>query len=172
RAQEDVQAVATAAEQMAASINEITRRVAEAAGLARAAAAQAGTTEQTVRGLAGSVAQIESVMGLIRDIAGRTNLLALNATIEAARAGEAGKGFAIVANEVKQLAAQSARATDEIAAQISQMQAVAGQAMAAIDGIVGTVAQNDGVAAGIAAAVEQQSVATREVARAAAAAAG
>ncbi|MDJ0388628.1 methyl-accepting chemotaxis protein [Roseomonas sp. E05] len=171
RASEDVQAVATAAEQMAASVNEITRRVAEAAAIARQAAQQAGTTDQTVRILANGAQQIAAVVDLIRDIASRTNLLALNATIEAARAGESGKGFAIVAHEVKQLATQTARATEEIGSQIGAIQAAAGQALQAVDGIGGTAEQNSSIAAGIAAAVEQQSVATQEIARAAAAAA-
>ncbi|MXP62307.1 methyl-accepting chemotaxis protein [Roseomonas sp. M0104] len=171
RASEDVQAVATAAEEMAASVNEITRRVTEAAATARQAAQQVGTTDQTVRTLADGAQQIAAVVDLIRDIASRTNLLALNATIEAARAGESGKGFAIVAHEVKQLATQTARATEEIASQISAIQAAAGQALQAVDGISGTAEQNSNIAAGIAAAVEQQSAATQEIARAAAAAA-
>ncbi|MDO9708039.1 methyl-accepting chemotaxis protein [Paracraurococcus lichenis] len=161
----NVQTVAAAAEEMAASIGEITRQVAEAAEVARRAAAEAEATDGTVRALAEGAGRIGDVVRLIGDIAGQTNLLALNATIEAARAGEAGKGFAVVASEVKTLAAQTARATEEIGRQITDMQAATGQAVEAIRSIGGTVARSSEIATTIAAAVEEQGAATREIAR-------
>ena len=168
QASADVQAVAAAAEEMAATVDEITRRVGEAAQVAERAVSEARATDATVRGLSEGAARIGEVVRLIGDIAGQTNLLALNATIEAARAGEAGKGFAVVAGEVKGLAAQTARATQEIAAQIAQMQAATAQAVEAIRGIGATVERTSEIATAIAAAVEEQGSTTREIARAAA----
>ena len=168
RAHGDVQSVAAAAEQMAASVTEIARQVGEAAEVASRAVAEARATDTTVQGLSEAASRIGEVVRLIGDIAGQTNLLALNATIEAARAGEAGKGFAVVASEVKTLAAQTAKATEEIAAQIGQMQQATGQAVAAIRGIGTTVERTSEIATAIAAAVEEQGSATREIARSAA----
>ncbi len=168
RADGGVQAVAAAAEEMAASVREITRQVAEAANTARQAAEEAAMTDSTVRALAEGAARIGDVVRLISDIAGQTNLLALNATIEAARAGEAGKGFAVVASEVKALAAQTAKATEEIGSQITAMQGATDRAVATIRGIGVTVARSNEIATQIAAAVEQQGAATAEIARSAA----
>ena len=123
------------------------------------------STNHTVEGLASAVARIGEVVQLIQDIASQTNLLALNATIEAARAGEAGKGFAIVANEVKLLANQTARATDEIAGQIDTIQTATGGAVDAIRHIGHTIVGIDKIASTIAAAVDQQAAATGEIAR-------
>ncbi|EHM02526.1 hypothetical protein HMPREF9946_01027 [Acetobacteraceae bacterium AT-5844] len=168
RADADVQAVAAAAEQMAASIVEITRRVSESAEVAGQAVREARATDETMRGLSESAARIGDVISLITDIAAQTNLLALNATIEAARAGEAGKGFAVVASEVKNLAGQTARATEEISQQIAGMQAATGQAVDAIRGIGTTVERTSEIATAIATAVEEQGAATQEIARSAA----
>ncbi len=142
-----------------------------ASEVTRRAVREAERTDQVVGGLDQAAARIGEVVRLIGDIAGQTNLLALNATIEAARAGDAGKGFAVVASEVKGLAAQTARATDEIAAQIAAMQAASGDAARSIRGIGDVIAEVDRIAAGIAAAVEEQGAATREIARNVAAAA-
>lgn len=161
----NVQTVAVSAEQMAASIAEITRRVADAANVARRASEEARATNDTVHSLAQAAERIGEVVRLIGDIAGQTNLLALNATIEAARAGEAGKGFAVVASEVKNLAGQTAKATEEISRQIAEMQAATGEAVGAIRNIATTVDQSSEIAAAIAAAVEEQGAATREIAR-------
>jgi methyl-accepting chemotaxis protein len=168
QANADVQAVAAAAEEMAASVEEITRRVAEAADVARQAVAEAKATDGTVRGLSEAAARIGDVVRLIGEIAGQTNLLALNATIEAARAGEAGKGFAVVASEVKNLAGQTAKATEEIGRQIAEMQGATTQAVDAIRAIGSTVDRTSDIATAIAAAVEQQGATTREIARSAA----
>jgi methyl-accepting chemotaxis protein len=168
RAHGDVQSVAAAAEEMAASVTEIARRVGEAAEVASRAVAEARATDATVQGLSEAAARIGDVVKLIGDIAGQTNLLALNATIEAARAGEAGKGFAVVASEVKQLASQTARATEEIGRQIAEMQTATGHAVAAIRGIGTTVERTSDIATQIAAAVEEQGAATQEIARSAA----
>jgi methyl-accepting chemotaxis protein len=168
QANADVQAVAAAAEEMAASVEEITRRVAEAAEVARQAVAEAKATDATVRGLAEAASRIGDVVRLIGEIAGQTNLLALNATIEAARAGEAGKGFAVVASEVKNLAGQTAKATEEIGRQIAEMQGVTTQAVDAIRAIGTTVDRTSDIATAIAAAVEEQGATTREIARSAA----
>ncbi|MEO3471900.1 methyl-accepting chemotaxis protein [Roseomonas sp. CAU 1739] len=168
QANADVQAVAAAAEEMAASVEEITRRVAEAADVARRAVAEAKATDSTVRGLAEAASRIGDVVRLIGEIAGQTNLLALNATIEAARAGEAGKGFAVVASEVKNLAGQTAKATEEIGRQISEMQSATNQAVDAIRAIGTTVDRTSDIATAIAAAVEEQGATTREIARSAA----
>ncbi|MDI3306200.1 MAG: methyl-accepting chemotaxis protein [Acetobacteraceae bacterium] len=168
RAGADVQAVAASAEELAASVAEITRQVADGAAVARAAAEEARTTDGTVQGLAQAAARIGDVVRLIGDIAGQTNLLALNATIEAARAGEAGKGFAVVASEVKQLAGQTAKATEEISTQITAIQAATGEAVAALRSIGGTIERMNEVTSAIAAAVEEQGSATREIARSAA----
>lgn len=168
QANADVQAVAAAAEEMAASVEEITRRVAEAADVARQAVAEAKATDATVRGLAEAASRIGDVVRLIGEIAGQTNLLALNATIEAARAGEAGKGFAVVASEVKNLAGQTAKATEEIGRQIGEMQGATTQAVEAIRAIGSTVDRTSDIATAIAAAVEEQGATTREIARSAA----
>jgi methyl-accepting chemotaxis protein len=160
-----VQAVAAAAEELTSSIGEISRQVARSAEVADSAVADARRTDGIVRALADGAEKIGHVVGLIAEIAGQTNLLALNATIEAARAGEAGKGFAVVASEVKSLAAQTARATQEIGVQIAQIQGATKEAVAAIGGISGTIETVSAIATSIAAAVEQQGSATGEIAR-------
>ncbi|WP_439579479.1 methyl-accepting chemotaxis protein [Elioraea sp.] len=161
----NVQTVAAAAEELSASIAEITRQVSEAARIAGRAVEEARRTDGTVQSLAEGARRIGDVVRLISDIAGQTNLLALNATIEAARAGEAGKGFAVVASEVKNLASQTAKATEEIGAQIEGIQGATDQAVTAIKGIGGVIEEIDRIAAAIAAAVEEQGAATREIAR-------
>ena len=164
-ASSNVQTVAAAAEELAASIGEINRQVSEAARIASRAVDQARRTDGTVQGLAEGARRIGDVVRLIGDIAGQTNLLALNATIEAARAGEAGKGFAVVASEVKSLAAQTGKATEEIAAQIEAIQASTGEAVSAIGTISTVIDEIATIAQAIAAAVEEQGAATAEIAR-------
>ncbi|MCS6920682.1 MAG: methyl-accepting chemotaxis protein [Elioraea sp.] len=161
----NVATVASAAEELSASIAEITRQVAESAQVAAAAVAKARETDATVQGLAEGAKRIGDVVRLIGDIAGQTNLLALNATIEAARAGEAGKGFAVVASEVKNLASQTAKATEEIAGQIAAIQGETERAVQAIRAIGGVIDEVNRIASAIAAAVEEQGAATREIAR-------
>ncbi len=161
-----VSAAAAGAEELAASISEIGRQVAELARIAGQAVEQAEATDRCVGGLSQAAKRIDDVVRLIGDIAGRTNLLALNATIEAARAGEVGKGFAVVASEVKNLAAQTAHATEEIGAQITAMQAATGQAVEALRSIGGTIERMSEIATAIAGAVEEQSAATKEIAQA------
>ena len=159
------QAVASAAEQLSSSIREIGMQVELSTRASKEATAQALRTNDTVNGLAESSSRIGEVVQLILDIASQTNLLALNATIEAARAGEAGKGFAVVANEVKNLANQTARATDEISNQIAAVQDASNEAVQAIEGIVHQISEINEISTGLAAAVEQQSAATSEIAR-------
>ncbi len=161
----NVQTVAAASEELSASIAEISRQVAHAATIAARAVDETRTTDRTVHGLAETASRIGEVVKLINSIASQTNLLALNATIEAARAGEAGKGFAVVATEVKNLASQTARATDEIATQIAAVQGVAREAVDAIKRIAGTIGEVSSVASAIAAAVEEQGAATQEITR-------
>jgi methyl-accepting chemotaxis protein len=165
QASANVQTVAVAAEELSASTVEIGRQVAQSAAIAGRAVADARRTDGVVRALAEGAQQIGEVVRLISDIAGQTNLLALNATIEAARAGEAGRGFAVVAGEVKGLAAQTARATGDIARQIGRIQGATQEAVAAIGGIAATIDEVSRIAAAIAAAVEQQGAATHEIAR-------
>jgi methyl-accepting chemotaxis protein len=165
QASSNVQTVASAAEELSASIQEISRQVAQSAQIAGQAVQDAQRTDATVQGLAEAAQKIGEVVKLINDIAGQTNLLALNATIEAARAGEAGKGFAVVASEVKNLATQTAKATEDISAQITAIQTATGQAVDAIKGIGGTIGQINEIAATIAAAVEEQGAATKEISR-------
>jgi methyl-accepting chemotaxis protein len=160
----NVQTVAAAAEQLSASILEIGRQVTHASQISAGAVDQARHTNKTVEGLALAARKIGDVLGLIQDIASQTNLLALNATIEAARAGDAGKGFAVVANEVKILANQTARATDDIAAQIGAIQTATEGAVKDIKAIDDTIGQISAISSAIAAAVEQQGAATREIA--------
>ncbi len=161
----NVQAVASASEELTTSITEISRRVSESSQIASEAVNQVKSTNDDVEGLASAARKIGDVISLISDIAEQTNLLALNATIEAARAGEAGKGFAVVAGEVKNLASQTAKATDEISAQIAAMQTATTGAVDAIKNIGGTIAKVDEVAGSIAAAVEEQGAATQEISR-------
>ena len=161
----NVQTVASAAEQLSASIQEISRQVSDSARIAANAVEEAERTNEQVQGLASAAEKIGEVISLINDIASQTNLLALNATIEAARAGEAGKGFAVVATEVKSLADQTAKATEEISAQISEIQGATEAAVAAIGTIGGTITQINDIASSIAAAVEEQGASTNEIAR-------
>jgi len=160
-----VESVAAAAEELSASIGDISRQASHAAGIAARAVDQARQTDGTVQGLAQSASRIGEVVGLINSIAAQTNLLALNATIEAARAGEAGKGFAVVASEVKTLASQTAKATEEISEQVADIQKVAGEAIDAINGIGSIIGEVNEVATAIAAAVQEQGAATQEITR-------
>jgi methyl-accepting chemotaxis protein len=161
----NVDGAASAAHELSQSISEIARQVTESATIAAKAANEADRTDSTMRELNEAASRIGAVLDLISDIAGQTNLLALNATIEAARAGEAGKGFAVVAQEVKQLASQTAKATDQIAGQIGAMQQATGEAVNAIRSIGLTIGRLNDIAASIAAAVEEQGAATSEIAR-------
>ncbi|HTW28181.1 MAG TPA: HAMP domain-containing methyl-accepting chemotaxis protein [Acetobacteraceae bacterium] len=165
RASSNVQTVAAAAEELASSIREITRQVGESAHVTRQAVAETDRTNGHIQGLATAAQRIGDVVKLISDITSQTNLLALNATIEAARAGEAGRGFAVVASEVKALAGQTARATEEIAAKIAEMQGATATSVESVQLIATTISRVDEIATTIAAAVEQQAVATQEIAR-------
>ncbi len=160
-----VTGIAAATEELSASITEISRHVAQATTITGRAVAETRQTDDTVRGLAESAGRIGEVVRLISDIAGQTNLLALNATIEAARAGEAGKGFAVVASEVKSLANQTAKATEEISAQIAAVQSVTADTVKAIQRIGTTIDEVNAVATSIAAGVEEQGASTLEIAR-------
>jgi len=164
-AAQNVNTVAAAAEQLAASIQEISRQVAASSAIASAAVDEAQQTSDQIQGLGEASERIGEVVALITSIASQTNLLALNATIEAARAGDAGKGFAVVAEEVKGLANQTSRATQEITAHIAMVQERTSAAIRAISGIGRTIGQIDQIAASIAAEVIQQGAATQQIAR-------
>jgi methyl-accepting chemotaxis protein len=160
-----VQTVAAAAEELTSSINEISHQVAQSSRIAGKAVQDAGRTDIIVRTLADGAQKIGQVVELIASIAGQTNLLALNATIEAARAGDAGKGFAVVAGEVKSLALQTAKATEDIGGQIRQIQSATAEAVQAIKEISTTIEEVSAIAVTIASAVEEQGAATAEIAR-------
>ena len=162
---QNVQAVAAATEELAATANEIGQQVGLTSAAAAGAVESSRRTHARVEALAAGAARIGDVVALISSIAGQTNLLALNATIEAARAGEAGRGFAVVAAEVKGLAAQTAKATEEITAQISMIQNATRETVDAINEIGTTIGSVHSIALGVAAAVEEQQVATQEIAR-------
>jgi methyl-accepting chemotaxis protein len=159
----NMQTVASAAEELLSSVSEIGRQVVHSSKIAGQAVDEAGRTNTTVQALSQAAQKIGDVVKLISAIAEQTNLLALNATIESARAGEAGKGFAVVAAEVKTLANQTAKATDEIGAQVTSMQHATGDAVGAIGNITGTITTISEIAEAIAAAVEEQGAATREI---------
>ncbi|MCJ2142370.1 methyl-accepting chemotaxis protein [Methylobacterium sp. E-066] len=161
----NVNAVAAAAETLGSTVQEIGRQVAHAAGMSSAAVEAAARTDAIMAALSAAAARIGDVVGLVSTIAGQTNLLALNATIEAARAGEAGRGFAIVAAEVKELAAQTAKATDEIGQQIGAIQGATSGAAEAIQDITAQIHALSGVTTRIASAVDGQGVTTREIVR-------
>jgi methyl-accepting chemotaxis protein len=161
----NVQSVSSGTEELSSSIAEIGRQVVSSAQIARKAVDEAGQTDATMQGLAENAGRISAVVDLIQVIASQTNLLALNATIEAARAGEAGRGFAVVASEVKNLANQTAKATEEIRAQIADVQQMTTSAVGAIRNIGHTIGEINDVTSAIAAAMEEQGAATREIAR-------
>jgi methyl-accepting chemotaxis protein len=161
----NVQSAAAASEEMASSVTEIGRQVQQSETITQAAVRQAEQTNARISELSQSAGRIGEVVKMIAAVAEQTNLLALNATIEAARAGEAGRGFAVVASEVKALAAQTAKATEEIGTQITQMQSATQQSVLAIKEIGVTIGQISEISTAIAAAVEQQGAATQEIAR-------
>ncbi len=163
-ASENVQTVAAGTEELSASVREITTQVTRSADIARSAAGEAQRSTDNVKALSASAQGIGEVVELIRAIAEQTNLLALNATIEAARAGEMGKGFAVVASEVKNLAGQTAKATEEIARKIQEMQAATSVTVDSISLIVSTIGTIQEVTQSIAGAVEEQGAATSEIA--------
>ncbi len=165
QASANVQSVASATEQMAASIDEINRHVHESSTIAQQAVKQAERTDRRINELSNAASRIGDIVKLITSVADQTNLLALNATIEAARAGETGKGFAVVAQEVKTLAAQTAKATKEISAQVAGMQAATQESVLSIKEIAETIGTISEIASTIAAAVEEQGAATREISR-------
>ena len=165
QASANVQTVAAAAEELSASIREIASRVTRSSEMTRDAAEATGRTQTAVTHLSSAAEKIGDAVGLIEQIASQTNLLALNATIEAARAGEAGRGFAVVASEVKQLAGQTAKATQEIAQQVAAIRAATDETVTMITGISQAIGGVDEAAGMIAAAVEEQGAATAEIAR-------
>lgn len=161
----NVQSAATASEQMASSVNEIGRQVQQSRQISDQAVMQAQNTNQRIEALSQSATRIGEVIKLIAEIAGQTNLLALNATIEAARAGDAGRGFAVVAQEVKALASQTAKATEEIASQIGQIQMATSETVSSIEDVCKTITTMSEISATISAAVEQQGATTKDIAR-------
>jgi methyl-accepting chemotaxis protein len=166
-ASDNVSNVATATNELSISLDHVAAEVVRASTMAHEAHAAAQKTDAIVQSLARSAETIGSVVEMIQTIASQTNLLALNATIEAARAGEAGRGFAVVATEVKQLSSRTAKATDEIAAQVPAMQAATREAVAAIESIVAFASQVNGIAGAVAASIDEQRAATQEIARSA-----
>ncbi len=161
----NVQTVAAAGEELSSSIVEISRQVADSARISNEASQHAQQTNDQIKGLADAAQRIGEVVNLINDIASQTNLLALNATIEAARAGEAGKGFAVVASEVKNLATQTAKATEDISAKITEMQSATHLSVSAIQIITDTIAKISEINGSVASAVEEQGSATQEISR-------
>jgi len=159
----NVATAATAAEELSGSIEEISRQLSVATDVVRLAVGEADATNNEIKGLADAAQKIGDVVELIRTIAGQTNLLALNATIEAARAGESGRGFAVVASEVKSLAVQTAKATEEISAQIQSVQTSTTTAVEAIRRMTSRMQEIDQVSSAVAAAVEQQNAVTSSI---------